>query len=283
MISDSYLFPLIERAFAEDIGDGDHTSLSCIPQDNKAEAVLLVKEDGIIAGVDVAKKVVHYYSPKLNLETFIDDGVKVSNGDVVFKLSGPQRDILAVERTILNFMQRMSGIATHTNQYVQKLQGLKTKVLDTRKTTPGLRLIEKEAVKIGGGENHRIGLYDMIMIKDNHIDYAGGIRNAIIAANKYIIKNNLNLKIEIEVRNLDELRQVLEIGKVHRIMLDNFDIPATKKAVDMIGGKYETESSGGITLDTIRQYAECGVDYVSVGALTHHIKSLDLSLKAVKK
>ncbi|MCA1918395.1 MAG: carboxylating nicotinate-nucleotide diphosphorylase [Flavobacterium piscis] len=283
MIPDSYLFPLIERAFAEDIGDGDHTSLSCIPQDNKAEAVLLVKEDGIIAGVDVAKKVVHYYSQKLNLETFIDDGVKVSNGDVVFKLSGPQRDILAVERTILNFMQRMSGIATHTNQYVQKLQGLKTKVLDTRKTTPGLRLIEKEAVKIGGGENHRIGLYDMIMIKDNHIDYAGGIRNAIIAANKYIIKNNLNLKIEIEVRNLDELRQVLEIGKVHRIMLDNFDIPATKKAVEMIGGKYETESSGGITLDTIRQYAECGVDYVSVGALTHHIKSLDLSLKAVKK
>ncbi len=283
MIPDSYLLPLIERAFAEDIGDGDHSSLSCIPKDKTAEAVLLVKEDGIIAGVDVAKKVIYYYSQKLNLETYIKDGTRVSKGDVVFKLSGPQRDILAVERTVLNFMQRMSGIATHTNQYVQKLQGLKTKVLDTRKTTPGLRLIEKEAVKIGGGENHRIGLYDMIMLKDNHIDYAGGIRNAIIAANEYILKNNLNLKIEIEVRNFDELQQVLEIGKVHRIMLDNFDIPATKKAVEMIAGKYETESSGGITLDTIRQYAECGVDYVSVGALTHHIKSLDLSLKAVKK
>lgn len=282
MIPDSYLLLIIERAFAEDIGEGDHSSLSCIPEDKTAEAVLLVKEDGIIAGVEVAKKVIHYYSQKLNLETFIDDGVKVSKGDVVFKLCGPQRDILAVERTILNFMQRMSGIATQTNQYVQKLQGLKTKVLDTRKTTPGLRLIEKEAVKIGGGENHRFGLYDMIMLKDNHIDYAGGIKNAIIAANEYIIKNNLNLKIEIEVRNIDELRQVLEIGKVHRIMLDNFDIPATKKAVGMIDGKYETESSGGITLDTIRQYAECGVDYISVGALTHHIKSLDLSLKAVK-
>ena len=275
--------PIIERAFAEDIGDGDHSSLSCIPEDKTAEAVLLVKEDGIIAGVDVAKKVIHYYSQKLNLEIYINDGTIVHKGDVVFKISGPQRDILAVERTVLNFMQRMSGIATHTNQYVQKLRGLKTKVLDTRKTTPGLRLIEKEAVKIGGGENHRLGLYDMIMLKDNHIDYAGGIRNAIIAANEYIVKNNLNLKIEIEVRNLDELQQVLEIGKVHRIMLDNFDITTTRKAVEMIASKYETESSGGITLDTIRQYAECGVDYVSVGALTHHIKSLDLSLKAVKK
>lgn len=283
MIPDSYLLPIIERALAEDIGDGDHSSLSCIPEDKTAEAVLLVKEDGIIAGVDVAKKVISYYSQKLNLQTYINDGTIVYKGDVVFKISGPQRDILAVERTVLNFMQRMSGIATHTNQYVQKLRGLKTKVLDTRKTTPGLRLIEKEAVKIGGGENHRLGLYDMIMLKDNHIDYAGGISNAIIAANEYIVKNNLNLKIEIEVRNFDELQQVLEIGKVHRIMLDNFDITTTRKAVEMIAGKYETESSGGITLDTIRQYAECGVDYVSVGALTHHIKSLDLSLKAVKK
>lgn len=283
MIPDSYLIPLIERAFNEDIGDGDHSSLSCIDEKVYSEANLLVKENGIIAGVDIASKVAKFYSHELSLNIYIKDGSKVNPGDIVFKISGPQRDILAVERTMLNFMQRMSGIATQTNIYVQKISDLKTKILDTRKTTPGLRLIEKEAVRIGGGYNHRLGLYDMIMLKDNHIDYAGGIQKAIRSANDYLQKNNLNLKIEIEVRNLDELKQVLEVGHIHRIMLDNFNIENTRKAVELINGKYETESSGGITIDTIRSYAECGVDYISVGALTHHIKSLDLSLKAIKK
>ncbi len=275
MIPDSYLIPLIERAFKEDIGDGDHSSLSCISENIFSEAILLVKEKGIIAGVEVAKKVAEFYSQELHLDIYIQDGNEVFPGDIIFKISGHQLDILAVERTMLNFMQRMSGIATQTNLYVQKVAGLKTKILDTRKTTPGLRLIEKEAVKIGGGTNHRIGLFDMILLKDNHIDYAGGIENAIITANKYLKQNNLNLKIEIEVRNLHELMQVLKVGKIDRIMLDNFDIETTRKAIELINGKYETESSGGITLETVRNYAECGVDFVSVGALTHHIKSLD--------
>ena len=282
MIPEKYLTSLIARAFEEDLGDGDHSTLSCIDKSEKGKAKLLVKQDGIIAGVEVAKAVCNYLSKDLKLDIFIQDGTPIKKGDIVFELSGPQHDILRAERTILNFMQRMSGIATVTAEYVKELQGLHTKVLDTRKTTPGLRLIEKEAVKIGGGTNHRIGLYDMIMLKDNHIDYAGGIENAVAKAHKYLNDTGRNLKIEVETRNLDDVREVLRIGGVDRIMLDNFDIPTTREAVKIIDGKVETESSGGITLSNIRQYAECGVDFVSIGALTHQIKSLDLSLKAVK-
>ena len=282
MIPEKYLTSLIARAFEEDLGDGDHSTLSCIDKSEKGKAKLLVKQDGIIAGVEVAKAVCNYLSKDLKLDIFIQDGTPIKKGDIVFELSGPQHDILRAERTILNFMQRMSGIATVTAEYVKELQGLHTKVLDTRKTTPGLRLIEKEAVKIGGGTNHRIGLYDMIMLKDNHIDYAGGIENAVAKAHKYLNDTGRNLKIDVETRNLDDVREVLRIGGVDRIMLDNFDIPTTREAVKIIDGKVETESSGGITLSNIRQYAECGVDFVSIGALTHQIKSLDLSLKAVK-
>ena len=282
MIPEKYLTSLIARAFEEDLGDGDHSTLSCIDKSEQGRVKLLVKQDGIIAGVEVAKAVCNYLSKDLKLDIFIQDGTPIKKGDIVFELSGPQHDILRAERTILNFMQRMSGIATVTAEYVKELQGLHTKVLDTRKTTPGLRLIEKEAVKIGGGTNHRIGLYDMIMLKDNHIDYAGGIEKAVAKARKYLKDTGRNLKIEVETRNLDDVREVLRIGGVDRIMLDNFDIPTTREAVKIIDGKVETESSGGITLSNIRQYAECGVDFVSIGALTHQIKSLDLSLKAVK-
>lgn len=282
MIPEKYLTSLIARAFEEDLGDGDHSTLSCIDKSEQGKAKLLVKQDGIIAGVEVAKAVCNYLSKDLKLDIFIQDGTPIKKGDIVFELSGPQHDILRAERTILNFMQRMSGIATVTAEYVKELNGLHTKVLDTRKTTPGLRLIEKEAVKIGGGTNHRIGLYDMIMLKDNHIDYAGGIEKAVAKARKYLKDTGRNLKIEVETRNLDDVREVLRIGGVDRIMLDNFDIPTTREAVKIIDGKVETESSGGITLSNIRQYAECGVDFVSIGALTHQIKSLDLSLKAVK-
>jgi len=281
MIPEKYLKTLIERAYKEDVGNGDHSSLCCINADELGKAKLLVKQGGIIAGVDVAKCVCDYFSNNLKLDVFIEDGNKIKPGDIVFEISGPQLDILTAERTILNFMQRMSGIATETDKYVQLLSGLKTKVLDTRKTTPGLRLIEKEAVKIGGGENHRTGLYDMIMLKDNHIDYSGGIEKAILLANKYIEENKLDIKIEIETRSLSDVKEVLRVGKVHRIMLDNFTIEDTSQAVELINGRFETESSGGINYDTIRNYAECGVDYVSVGALTHQIKSLDLSLKAI--
>jgi nicotinate-nucleotide pyrophosphorylase (carboxylating) len=281
MIPEKYLSSLIERAYKEDVGDGDHSSLCCINKTEIGSAQLLVKQTGIIAGVNVAKSVIDYFSDKIEVEIFIEDGTLVNPGDIVMKMTGPQLDILTTERTMLNFMQRMSGIATETNRYVQKLQGLKTKVLDTRKTTPGLRLIEKEAVRIGGGENHRIGLYDMIMLKDNHIDFAGSIEKAISLANDYIIENSLQIKIEIETRNLDDVAEVLRVGKVHRIMLDNFNIADTKKAVELINGRFETESSGGITIENLRDYAECGVDFISVGALTHQIKSLDLSLKAI--
>jgi nicotinate-nucleotide pyrophosphorylase (carboxylating) len=281
MIPEKYLSSLIERAYKEDVGDGDHSSLCCINKTEIGSAQLLVKQTGIIAGVNVAKSVIDYFSDKIEVEIFIEDGTLVNPGDIVMKMTGPQLDILTTERTMLNFMQRMSGIATETNRYVQKLQGLKTKVLDTRKTTPGLRLIEKEAVRIGGGENHRIGLYDMIMLKDNHIDFAGSIEKAITLANDYIIENSLQIKIEIETRNLDDVAEVLRVGKVHRIMLDNFNIADTKKAVELINGRFETESSGGITIENLRDYAECGVDFISVGALTHQIKSLDLSLKAI--
>ncbi len=281
MINETTLNAIIDNAIREDVGDGDHSSQSCIPETAIGKAQLLVKEDGIIAGVDIAKKVFKKFDPEIKIESYINDGAEVKVGDIVFIVEGRTLDLLKAERLVLNIMQRMSGIATNTNVYVKKLEGLNTKVLDTRKTTPGLREIEKLAVKIGGGINHRIGLYDMIMLKDNHIDFAGGIEKAINSVHNYLKEKNKNLKIEVEVRNFDELNEVLKVGGIHRIMLDNFTPTETKKAVDLIAGKYETESSGGITLETLRDYAECGVDYISVGALTHHIKSMDLSLKAI--
>ena len=271
---------LIDLAFAEDIGDGDHTTLCCIPEDAVGKSHLLIKEDGILAGVEVAKRVFARFDDTLKVEVFMDDGSEVKKGDIAMLVTGKTRSLLQTERLMLNIMQRMSGIATTTRRYVDLLKGTNTKVLDTRKTTPGMRMLEKQAVKIGGGVNHRIGLFDMILLKDNHVDFAGGIRNAIDKCHKYLDEKSLNLKIEIEVRNFDELGEVLERGGVDRIMLDNFTVADTKKAVDMIAGKYETESSGGITFDTIRQYAECGVDFVSVGALTHSVKCLDMSFKA---
>lgn len=271
---------LIDLAFAEDIGDGDHTTLCCIPEEAMGRSKLLIKEDGILAGVEVAKEVFRRFDPDMKVEVLMGDGSTVHKGDVAMVVSGRVRSLLQTERLMLNIMQRMSGIATMTHKYVEKLEGTHTRVLDTRKTTPGMRMLEKQAVKIGGGCNHRIGLFDMILLKDNHVDFAGGIENAIDRCHKYLKEKGLDLKIEIEVRNFDELSRVLSHGVVDRIMLDNFTVEDTKKAVDMIGGKYETESSGGITFDTIRQYAECGVDFVSVGALTHSVKGLDMSFKA---
>lgn len=278
---DELIESLLNNAFAEDIGDGDHTTLCCIPASAKGKAKLLVKEPGILAGVEIAKKVFHKFDPELKMEVFINDGAEVKPGDIAFTVEGKTQSLLQTERTVLNLMQRMSGIATTTNKYVKRLEGLHTRVLDTRKTTPGLRLIEKQAVKIGGGVNHRIGLFDMILLKDNHVDFAGGLENAITKAKAYLKEKNKDLKIEIEVRNMQELEEVMRIGGVDRIMLDNFNIEQTKEAVKRIGGKYETESSGGITFDTLRDYAECGVDFISVGALTHSVKGLDLSLKAI--
>ncbi len=272
---------LISLWFAEDIGDGDHTTLSCIPADAMGKSQLIVKDDGVIAGVEVARKIFKAFDPELKMTVFIADGAEVKKGDIAFMVEGRIQSLLQTERLMLNIMQRMSGVATRTRQYVNALEGTKTRVLDTRKTTPGLRLLEKEAVKIGGGVNHRIGLYDMILLKDNHVDFAGGIDKAISRAKEYCKQKGKDLKIEIEVRNFDELNQVLAIGGVDRIMLDNFSPENTRKAVELIAGKYETESSGGITFDTLREYAECGVDYISVGALTHSVKSLDLSFKAV--
>ena len=271
---------LIELAFAEDIGDGDHTTLCCIPEDAMGKSHLLIKEDGILAGVEMAKKVFAKFDPTMQVEVLINDGAHVKVGDIAMVVTGKVRSLLHTERLMLNIMQRMSGIATMTNKYVELLKGTKTRVLDTRKTTPGLRMLEKQAVKIGGGTNHRIGLFDMILLKDNHIDFAGGIANAIDRCHNYLKEKNLDLKIEIEVRNFDELQQVLDKGGVNRIMLDNFSVADTKKAVDIIAGRYETESSGGITFDTIRGYAEQGVDFISVGALTHSVKGLDMSFKA---
>ena len=271
---------LIELAFAEDIGDGDHTTLCCIPEDAMGKSHLLIKEDGILAGVELAKKVFAKFDPTMQVEVLINDGAHVKVGDIAMVVTGKVRSLLQTERLMLNIMQRMSGIATMTSKYVELLKGTKTRVLDTRKTTPGLRMLEKQAVKIGGGTNHRIGLFDMILLKDNHIDFAGGIANAIDRCHNYLKEKNLDLKIEIEVRNFDELQQVLDKGGVNRIMLDNFSVADTKKAVDIIAGRYETESSGGITFDTIRGYAEQGVDFISVGALTHSVKGLDMSLKA---
>ncbi len=271
---------LIDLSFAEDIGDGDHTTLCCIPEDAMGKSHLLIKEDGILAGVEVAKKVFARFDSTMKVEVLIHDGAHVKKGDIAMVVTGKVRSLLQTERLMLNIMQRMSGIATMTNKYVQLLKGTKTNVLDTRKTTPGMRMLEKQAVKIGGGMNHRIGLFDMILLKDNHVDFAGGITNAIDRCHKYLEENGLDLKIEIEVRNFDEMQQVIEHGGVDRIMLDNFSVADTKKAVETINGRFETESSGGITFDTIRQYAECGVDYISVGALTHSVKGLDMSFKA---
>jgi nicotinate-nucleotide pyrophosphorylase (carboxylating) len=275
------LAKLIDMAIAEDVGDGDHSTLSSIPEDAIGKMQLLVKEDGIIAGVEVADLVFKRIDPFIKVDVKIVDGTEVKKGDVVLLVNGKVHSLLKSERLVLNIMQRMSGIATQTRVYADKLKGLKTKVLDTRKTTPGMRILEKEAVRFGGGTNHRMGLYDMIMLKDNHIDFAGGITQAIDAANHYLKTEGKSLEIEIEVRNQQELDQVLSRGGVSRIMLDNFDIANTNIAVGKIAGRYQVESSGNITLDTIRSYAECGVDFVSVGALTHHIKSLDLSLKAL--
>ncbi len=274
---------LIELAYQEDIGDGDHTTLSSIPDDAKGTARLLIKETGILAGVDIAKRVLQRFDPDLKVEVFIFDGEEVKPGDVVFIVSGKIHSLLQAERLVLNIMQRMSGIATLTKVYKNQLIGTNAQILDTRKTTPGMRLLEKEAVKIGGGMNHRIGLYDMILLKDNHVDFAGGIKNAIGGAKRYLEEKNKHLKIEIEVRNFGELDQVLSIGGVDRIMLDNFSVDDTRRAVEIVAGTVPLESSGGINLDTIRDYALCGVDYISVGALTHSVKSLDMSLKAISK
>jgi len=275
------LTPFLQRAFAEDIGDGDHTTLSCIPADAVGKSRLIIKEKGVVAGVNVALEVFKYFDPELKVTVFIKDGTEVKPGDVVFEVEGKVHSLLQTERLMLNLMQRLSGVATTTRRYMKELEGTKTRVLDTRKTTPGMRMLEKEAVALGGGCNHRIGLFDMILLKDNHVDFAGGIENAINRAHAYLKEKGKNLKIEIEVRNLDELERVMKTGGVDRIMLDNFDIPTTRKAVKRIDGKYETESSGGITLENLRAYAECGVDYISVGALTHSVKSLDISFKAV--
>lgn len=271
---------LIDLAFAEDIGDGDHTTLSCIPATAMGKSKLLIKEAGVLAGIEIAKEIFHRFDPAMKVEVFINDGAEVKPGDVPMVVEGKVQSLLQTERLMLNVMQRMSGIATMTRKYVKKLEGTGTRVLDTRKTTPGLRMLEKAAVKIGGGVNHRIGLFDMILLKDNHVDFAGGIDKAIHRAKEYCKEKGKDLKIEIEVRNFDELQQVLAIGGVDRIMLDNFTPANTKKAVEIIGGKYETESSGGITFDTLRDYAECGVDFISVGALTHSVKGLDMSFKA---
>lgn len=271
---------LIDLAFAEDIGDGDHTTLSSIPETAMGKSKLLIKEEGVLAGIEMAKEIFNRFDSSLKVEVFMQDGSHVKPGDVAMLVEGKIQSLLQTERLMLNVMQRMSGIATMTNKYVQALKGTRTRVLDTRKTTPGLRMIEKEAVKIGGGVNHRIGLFDMILLKDNHVDFAGGIDKAILGAKKYCKENNKDLKIEIEVRNFDELNQVLELGGVDRIMLDNFTPADTKKAVDIIAGRVETESSGGITFETLRDYAECGVDFISVGALTHSVKGLDMSFKA---
>ena len=271
---------LIDLAFAEDIGDGDHTTLCCIPEDAMGKSHLLIKEDGILAGVEVAKRVFAKFDPTMQVEVLINDGTPVKKSDIAMVVTAKVRSLLQTERLMLNIMQRMSGIATMTNKYVERLKGTKTHVLDTRKTTPGLRMLEKQAVKIGGGMNHRIGLFDMILLKDNHIDFCGGITNAITRCHEYLKEKGLDLKIEIEVRNFDELAEAMECGGINRIMLDNFSVADTKKAVDIVGGKFETESSGGITFDTIRDYAECGVDFISVGALTHSVKGLDMSFKA---
>ncbi len=279
MIDSPLIDATIDIAFKEDIGDGDHTTLSCIPHDLEGRARLLVKQDGILCGVELAKKIFNKFDPTLKMTQILHDGDAIKKGDIAFTVEGKTISILQTERLVLNFMQRLSGIATQTHEYVKLLEGTNAKILDTRKTTPGLRLLEKYAVKIGGGENHRIGLYDMILIKDNHIDYAGGVTQAITKTKEYLKAKGKDLKIEVEARTLDEIEEILKFD-VERILIDNFTPEETKKAVALINGKCKTESSGGITKESIRAYAEAGVDYISVGALTHHISSLDLSLKA---
>ncbi len=271
----------IQQALYEDIREGDHSALACIPRNARGKAKLLVKEVGIIAGVDVAKAIFKFVDPTIQFTELIEDGSTITKGDIAFTVEGPSISLLSAERLVLNCMQRMSAIATKTNHYVTLLNGLDTKILDTRKTTPGMRLLEKWAVKIGGGHNHRFGLYDMIMLKDNHIDFAGGIKQAIEKTHEYLQQTGLSLAIEVETRNIEEVKQVLEVGGIQRIMLDNFSFDETRKAVTLIDDLYETESSGGINETTIRSYAECGVDFISVGALTHGVKSIDLSLKAM--
>ena len=282
IVSDLEIQEFIKLAIDEDIKDGDHSSLACIPATETGKAKLLVKQKGILAGVELAEKIFNYFDPTSSLDILMKDGEEMKVGDIAFYVSANTHAILKAERLVLNCMQRMSAVATRTNQVASKIADLKTKVLDTRKTTPLLRFLEKWAVRIGGGVNHRFGLYDMIMLKDNHIDYAGGIKKAITKTNQYLKDNNKTLKIEIETRNLEEVKEVLFIGNVDRIMLDNFSYADIKTAVALIDENYETEASGGITIDTVRQYAECGVDFVSMGALTHSVKNLDLSLKAVK-
>ena len=278
----NFIDQLIRLAFAEDIGDGDHTTLSSIPASAMGKSQLIVKDNGVIAGVEIAQRIFNHFDPELKTTIFINDGAEVKNGDIAFVVEGRVQSILQTERLVLNVMQRMSGIATTTRRYAKQLEGTKTRVLDTRKTTPGMRMLEKEAVRIGGGVNHRIGLFDMILLKDNHVDFAGGIEKAIDTVNKYLQKRGKMLKIEIEARNLDEVQRIVKHNQIQRIMLDNFDIETTRKAVEIINGHYEVESSGNINLDNIRDYASCGVDFISVGALTHRVKSLDMSLKAVE-
>lgn len=279
---DELIDELLNLAFAEDVGDGDHTTLSTIPADARGKSRLLIKEEGILSGVEIARKVLAKTDPDLKMEVFIADGSAVKPGDVAFTVEGSVRSLLVAERTMLNIMQRMSGVATMTHRYQQRLEGLHTKVLDTRKTTPGMRMLEKEAVKTGGGMNHRIGLFDMILIKDNHIDFAGGIPQALEAAREYCAAKGLkDMKIEIEVRSLDDIRTVFEAGGADRIMFDNFTPELTREAVKLVGGRCETESSGGITYETLRDYGEAGVDFISVGALTHSVKGLDMSFKAM--
>jgi len=282
MLNDKLLNSLLETALREDLGDGDHSSLACIPESAKGTARLLVKEQGIIAGIRVARLIFQKIDSALRLELFFNDGDAVKVGDVVFLVHGSTLSILKAERMVLNVMQRMSGVATLTSEYVKRLEGLSTKVLDTRKTTPGMRVLDKEAVRLGGGTNHRMGLFDAIMLKDNHIDFAGGIEMAINKTISYLRQHGEDLQIIIEARSLEDVREILRVGKINRILLDNLTVAQTREAIELIGGRFKTESSGNITLDNLRDYAECGVDYISVGALTHQIRSLDLSLKAVR-
>ena len=277
---DQLIDELLDLAFAEDLGDGDHTTLSTIPADAMGRSRLIIKEDGILSGVEIAEKVLHKVDPSIKMEVMIGDGAEVKKGDIAFTAEGSVRSLLIAERTMLNIMQRMSGVATMTRRYQNELDGLHTRVLDTRKTTPGMRMLEKEAVKTGGGTNYRIGLFDMILIKDNHIDFAGGLEKAIDRANEYCKAQGKDLRIEIEARSLDDIRRILAHGGVDRIMFDNFTPELTREAVKLVDGKVETESSGGITLENLRQYGEAGVDFISVGALTHSVKGLDMSFKA---
>jgi len=281
LLKNALVKQLIDIAFAEDIGEGDHTSLSTINEDEKGKSIIVAKDNGIIAGLTLVEYIFKKVDPTLDVKLIKADGDEIAYGDVVLEVSGSSRSMLTAERTVLNFVQRLSGVASLTAKYVAELSGLHTQILDTRKTTPGMRLLEKYAVKIGGGCNHRIGLYDMILIKDNHVDFAGGITNAITRTQKYLMEHNLKLNIEIETRSIDEVKQVLAIGGVHRIMLDNFSPELLREAVKLIDGRFETEASGGITLQTLRSYAESGVDFISSGALTHSVKAMDLSMRAI--